>query len=184
MDKPIKTITERLQEMHQNLLDKRIILIDGILTESAGIQIEQIIKTLSQTEGKIDLYINSSGGNANVFLYICSLLKETENIVSTICLEESCAGAAVLLSAGTKGMRFALAHSKISLNQTLWIKDENNANLEKAGKAIIDTKNNIISVLEENTGLNKNRLEKLISSESVLSAKEAMEFGVIDNLIG
>lgn len=184
MDKPVKTITERLQDMHQNLLSKRIILIDGILTESAGIQIETVLTELSKTEGKIDIYINSSGGNANVFLGICSLIKKIKNEVSTICLEESSAGAVVLLSSGNKGMRFALAHSRISLHQNLWIKDDNIADLEKAGKAIIDVKNAIISILEENTGINKDRLEKLISSESVLNVNEAKELGLIDGIIG
>ena len=184
MTKQVKTLTERLQDMHQKLLKNRIILIDGILTESAGVQIEQILTELSQTEGKIDLYINSSGGSANAFLYICSVIKKIKNTISTICLEESSAGAVVLLSSGTKGMRFALPHSKISLCQNLWIKDENNTDLEIAGKAIVEIENSIISVLEENTDINKDRLKKLISSESVLIAQEAKELGVIDNIIG
>ncbi len=184
MSKTVKTVTERLQEMHKNLIEKRIILIDGVLTENIGLQIEEMLDILSANDGKIDLYINSSGGNVRSFLSICDKIDKIKNNVSTICLEEASGGAAILLCAGTKGLRFALGHSKISLQQNLWVKDSGDTDLEKAGMAIVSAKDLIISYLQKYTGLNKDLLEKIISSGQAFSVKESIDFNIIDSAIG
>ncbi len=184
MEKQVKTVNERLAELHKNLIEKRIILAEGALTPTLLTQIEEILDILSKSSEKIDIYINSAGGAVGAVISLCRKIQSLKLPVSTICLEEASGAAALLLSCGTKGLRFAIPNAKISVFQNLWIQDTPDSNLELAGKTILSMRNEIISLLCENTGIDKAEAEKMISADRAISPGDAVTYGIIDKIMG
>lgn len=177
MDKSI--LYDRIQIMHKNLIEKRILLIDGIVTEKIGFQIEETIDILANTGETVDIYINSPGGSADAFLGILRKLSESKMRTTTMCLEQAGCGAMLLLASGTR--RTAIANSKIILFSSLWVKDSPGVELEKAGEAILKVKKEIEACFIKFVRDEKSPLLKELFSGRTLTVSESIKYGIIDS---
>lgn len=177
-----QTIEERVRQLHKNLIDKRIILIEGVLTESSGAQVETLLDILGKQEDPIDIYINSPGGAVKTYLRLCDKMLSMKNRISTVCLEQANCGAAILLACGSKPYRMALPHAKILAFQPLWVKEDRHTDLQKAGEEILSVKKEIGRVFSLVT---EGRLSQqdMFDIDQSMDVKKALEKGLIDKII-
>ena len=144
---------KRIQQLHKNLIEKRIILVDGIINNSIGKQIEDVIEILERTGDTADMCINSPGGSTQAFLSIIDKIKSSKLKIKTICLEQAGNGAMLLLAIGSE--RTALPYSDIITFSPLWVKENEKTKTEEglieAGRAIIQTKEQIENIFKEIT---------------------------------
>ena len=138
----------------------------------------------SEDPGKdINLYINSPGGSVTAGWAIYDTMKYIKCDVSTICLGMAASMGAFLLAGGTKGKRMALPNAEIMIHQPLGGAQGQASDIKIAADHILKTKANLNRVLSENTGKPLEIIEVDTDRDNWLSAKEAMEYGLIDKVI-
>ncbi len=177
---------ERAYDIYSRLLKERIIFLGGpIIDPIANSVIAQLLFLASKDpKTAFQLYINSPGGILTSALAIYDTMQYVKCPVSTVCIGQAASGAAVLLAAGTKGKRFALPNSEILLHQVAvsGISGEAVA-IEIAAKQIVKLKEKVNKILAQHTGQPLERLEKDTDRDFYLSAPEAREYGIIDEVI-
>ena len=177
---------KRIQQLHKNLIDKRIILVDGIISNPIGKQIEEVIDILEKTGDTADMYINSPGGSTQAFLGIIEKIKSSKLKIKTICLEQAGSGAMLLLAMGNE--RLALPYSEITTFNYLWVKETEETKTDEgmieAGKAIIKTKNDVEKIYKEITKEKGIPLLKELFNAKKITAEEAIQYGIIDKITG
>jgi len=177
---------ERAYDIYSRLLKDRIIFLAGpIIDPVANSIIAQILYLAAQDpEKEIKFYINSPGGILTSALAIYDTMQYVKCPVSTVCVGAAASGAAVLLAAGTKGKRFALPNAEILLHQVAVSGLGGQAiEVEIAAKQIVKLKDKINKILAKHTGQPLARLEKDTDRDFYLSAPEAKEYGIIDEVI-
>jgi ATP-dependent Clp protease protease subunit len=177
---------ERAYDIYSRLLKDRIIFLAGpIVDPVANSIIAQMLYLAAQDPQKeIKFYINSPGGILTSALAIYDTMQYVKCPVSTVCVGAAASGAAVLLAAGTKGKRFALPNSEILLHQVAVSGLGGQAvEVEIAAKQIVKLKDKINKILAKHTGQPLERLEKDTDRDFYLSAPEAKEYGIIDEVI-
>jgi len=177
---------ERAYDIYSRLLKDRIIFLAGpIIDPVANSIIAQILYLAAQDPAKeIKFYINSPGGILTSALAIYDTMQYVKCPVSTVCVGAAASGAAVLLAAGTKGKRFALPNSEILLHQVAVSGLGGQAvEVEIAAKQIVKLKDKINKILAKHTGQPLERLEKDTDRDFYLSAPEAKEYGIVDEVI-
>ncbi|MDI6591782.1 MAG: ATP-dependent Clp protease proteolytic subunit [Patescibacteria group bacterium] len=177
---------ERAYDIYSRLLKERIIFLAGPITDAlANSVIAQMLFLASQNPQKdIQLYINSPGGILTSALAIYDTMQYVKSPVSTVCIGSAASGAAVLLAAGTKGERFSLPNAQILLHQVAVSGVSGEAvEVEIAAKQIIRLKERINKILAKHTGQPLEKLEKDTDRDFYLSAEEAKEYGIIDEVI-
>jgi ATP-dependent Clp protease protease subunit len=188
----IPTITERTKrgervyDIYSRLLKERIIFLGGpIVDPIANSVIAQMLFLASKDPKKdIQLYINSPGGILTSALAVYDTMQYVKCPVSTVCIGSAASGAAVLLAAGTKGKRFSLPNSQILLHQVAVSGIGGQAiEIEIAAKHIIRLKEKVNKILAKHTGQPLKRIEKDTDRDFYLSAQEAKEYGLIDEVI-
>jgi ATP-dependent Clp protease protease subunit len=173
-------------DIYSRLLKDRIIFLGGpIIDPVANSVIAQLLFLAAQDPKKeIQLYINSPGGILTAALAIYDTMQYIKSPVSTVCVGLAASGAAVLLAAGEKGKRFALPNSEILLHQVAVSGVSGEAvEIEIAAKQIVKLKNKINKILSKHTGQPLKRIEKDTDRDYYLSAEEAKEYGLIDEVI-
>jgi len=132
----------------------------------------------------IQLYVNSPGGVLTSALAIYDTMQYIKCPISTVCVGSAASGAAVLLAAGTKGKRFSLPNAQILLHQVAVSGVSGEAvEVEIAAKQIIKLKDKVNRILARHTGQPLERIEKDTDRDFYLSAEEAKEYGLIDEVI-
>jgi ATP-dependent Clp protease protease subunit len=177
---------ERAYDIYSRLLRDRIIFLAGpIIDPVANSIIAQMLYLAAQDPAKeIKFYINSPGGILTSALAIYDTMQYVKCPVSTVCVGAAASGAAVLLAAGTKGKRFALPNSEILLHQVAVSGLGGQAvEVEIAAKQVVKLKDKINKILARHTGQPLERLEKDTDRDFYLSAPEAKEYGIIDEVI-
>lgn len=177
---------ERAYDIYSRLLKDRIIFLGGPIVDSlANSIIAQMLFLASKDPKKdIQLYINSPGGVLTAALAIYDTMQYVKCPVSTVCVGLAASGAAVLLAAGEKGKRFALPNSEILLHQVAVSGVGGQAvEIEIAAKQIIKLKDRVNKILVNHTGKPLEKIEKDTDRDFYLSAQEAKEYGVIDEVI-
>jgi ATP-dependent Clp protease protease subunit len=177
---------ERAYDIYSRLLKDRIIFLAGpIVDPVANSIIAQMLYLAAQDPQKeIKFYINSPGGILTSALAIYDTMQYVKCPVSTVCVGAAASGAAVLLAAGTKGKRFALPNAEILLHQVAVSGLGGQAvEVEIAAKQIVKLKDKINKILAKHTGQPLERLEKDTDRDFYLSAQEAKEYGIIDEVI-
>jgi len=177
---------ERAYDIYSRLLRDRIIFLAGpIIDPVANSIIAQMLYLAAQDPAKeIKFYINSPGGILTSALAIYDTMQYVKCPVSTVCVGAAASGAAVLLAAGTKGKRFALPNSEILLHQVAVSGLGGQAvEVEIAAKQVVKLKDKINKILARHTGQPLERLEKDTDRDFYLSAPEAKEYGLIDEVI-
>ena len=177
---------ERAYDIYSRLLKERIIFLGGpIVDPVANSIIAQMLFLASQNPQKdIKLYINSPGGVLTSALAIYDTIQYIKCPVSTYCIGSAASGAAVLLGAGAKGKRFSLPNAQILLHQVAVSGVGGQAvEIEIAAKQIIKLKEKVNKILSKHTSQSLEKISKDTDRDFYLSADEAKEYGLIDEVI-
>ena len=177
---------ERAYDIYSRLLKERIIFMVGPVTdESANLVVAQMLFLGSENPDKdIALYINSPGGSVTAGLSIYDTMNLIKPDVSTLCLGQAASMGAFLLSAGTKGKRYALPNSRIMIHQPLLGGLSGQASdIEIHAKELMKIKQKLNELMAEHTGKRLAQLEKDTDRDNFMSADDAHKYGLIDQVI-
>jgi len=176
---------ERAYDIYSRLLKERIIFLGGPITDQvANSIIAQLLFLASKDPKKeIQFYINSPGGVVTAGLAIYDTIQYIKPPVSTVCVGMAASMAAVLLAAGTKGKRYALPNAEILLHQVMGGVTGEAVEIEITAKQIMKIKEKINRILAKHTGQPLEKIEKDTDRDFYLSAKEAKDYGLIDEVI-
>jgi ATP-dependent Clp protease protease subunit len=176
---------ERAYDIYSRLLKDRIIFLGATVSdEIANSIIAQLLFLESQDKTKdIKLYINSPGGSVTAGLAIYDTIQYINPDVSTICVGMAASMGAVLLSAGTKGKRFALTNSDILIHQVMGGATGQAADIKIHAEHILKIKNKLNKILVKHTGQPLKKIEKDTDRDYFMSAQEAIEYGIVDKII-
>jgi ATP-dependent Clp protease protease subunit len=178
-------------DIYSRLLKDRIIFICGqngaIATDSSNILIAQLLYLDAEDSGKdISLYINSPGGMITAGLAVYDTMQFIKSPVTTICMGMAMSFGAVLLAAGTKGKRYALTHSRIMIHQPLIYGSGLSGTASEVGietKELIYTKRKLSEIIAKHTGKTIEQILRDTDKNYYMSAREAKEYGLIDEVI-
>ena len=176
---------ERAYDIYSRLLKDRIIFIGALIDDAvANTVIAQMLFLEVQDPKKdIYLYINSPGGLVTAGLAIYDTMQYVKPDVSTICMGQAASAAALLLAAGTKGKRFALPNSNILIHQPLGGAKGQATDIGIQARQILRIKDRLNEILVKHTGQPKEKIEKDTDRDFYMTAYEAKEYGIIDEVI-
>ncbi|MGE5340462.1 MAG: ATP-dependent Clp endopeptidase proteolytic subunit ClpP [Candidatus Omnitrophota bacterium] len=176
---------ERAYDIYSRLLKDGIIFIGSPIDDNAAnvIIAQLLFLEAEDPEKDISLYINSPGGVITSGMAIYDTMKFIKNDIVTICLGQASSMAAVLLAAGTKGKRYALPNSKVLLHQPLGGYEGQATDILIHAREIKKVKENLIDVLAFHTGQNRRKIAADIERDFIMNANEALEYGVVDQVI-
>ncbi len=176
---------ERAYDIYSRLLKERIIFLGGTINDGvANTVIAQLLFLDHEDQKKdIKLYINSPGGSVTAGMAIYDTMQYVKADVVTMCVGMAASMGAFLLSSGKKGKRFALPNSQILLHQVMGGAEGQAIEIEIAAKQIVKTKQRLNQLLSKHTGQPLAKIEKDTDRDFWLSAEEAKEYGVIDDII-
>ena len=176
---------ERAYDIYSRLLKERIIFLAGPINDVvANIVIAQLLFLQHEDPKKdINLYINSPGGSATAAMAIYDTMQHVKPDVSTICVGMAASAAAVILSAGQKGKRFALPNSEILIHQVMGGVEGQATEVQIAAKHILQVKNRITQILAKHTGQAISKIEKDTDRDFYLNPQESKDYGLIDQII-
>ena len=176
---------ERAYDIYSRLLKDRIIFLGGPIMDQVANSIIAQLLFLEHEDPKKDitLYINSPGGVVTAGMAIYDTIQHVKPDVSTICVGMAASMGAVLLAAGQKGKRFTLPNSEILLHQVLGGVEGQAVEVEIHAKQIIKIKDKLNQILANHTGQPISKVEKDTDRDFFLTAQEAKEYGLIDEII-
>ena len=175
---------ERSYDIYSRLLEDRIIFLTGEINDAVA---DTVVAQLIFLEGKdpnkdINLYINSPGGSVTAGLAIYDTMNYIKCDVSTICIGMAASMGAFLLSSGTKGKRYALPNSEIMIHQPLGGAQGQASDIKIQADHILKTKKRLNGTLAANSGKPYEQVEKDTDRDNYLSAEEAKDYGLIDEI--
>lgn len=175
---------ERAYDIYSRLLKDRIILIGGAIDDHiANLVVAQILFLEAEDPEKdIQIYINSPGGVITAGMAIYDTMQYVKSPVSTICVGQAASMGAFLLSAGTKGKRFALPYARIMIHQPLGGVQGQATDIDIQAKEILRMKDILNKLLSEHTGQPLERVERDTERDFFMSADEAKDYGIIDEV--
>lgn len=194
----VPTIIERWNQggavgydIFSRLLKDRIIFVGGyegaVTTDSANLIIAQLLYLeAEEPEKDINLYINSPGGMVSAGLAVYDTMQYIRPPITTICMGMAMSFGALLLAAGTKGRRFALPHSRIMVHQPLIYGEGISGSvtdIDIETKELVATKDKLNIILAKHTGQPLNKVEKDSERNFYMSAQEAKQYGLLDEVI-
>ena len=176
---------ERAYDIYSRLLKERVVFLVGEVNDHmANLVIAQLLFLESENPEKdISLYINSPGGSVSAGMAIYDTMNFIKPDVSTLCMGMAASMGAFLLSSGAKGKRFSLPNSKVMIHQPLGGARGQATEIEIAAREIIKTREQLNKILAENTGQPLSRIENDTERDYYLSADEAKEYGLVDQVI-
>jgi len=176
---------ERAYDIYSRLLKDRIVFLGGPISDSvANSIIAQLLFLASRDPEKdIQFYINSPGGVVTAGLAIYDTMQYIKCPVSTVCVGLAGSMAATLLACGTKGKRFALPNAEVLLHQVMGGISGEAVEVEITAKQIVKIKDKLNKILAKHTGQPLEKVERDTDRDFYLSAPEAKEYGLIDEVI-
>ncbi len=176
---------ERAYDIYSRLLKDRIIFMGtGIDDQISNLIIAQLLYLEAEgPEKDIHLYINSPGGSVSAGLAIYDTLRYIKPEIETICIGQAASMAALILSAGTKGKRFALPHSRIMIHQPMGGFSGQASDIDIHAKEILRLKGELNRILSESTGQPLDRIETDTDRDFFMSGTQAVEYGIVDKVI-
>ncbi|MFA5310624.1 MAG: ATP-dependent Clp endopeptidase proteolytic subunit ClpP [Candidatus Paceibacterota bacterium] len=176
---------ERAYDIYSRLLKDRIIFLSGVVDDHiANTIVAQMLFLASKDPNKdIQLYINSPGGSVTAGLAIYDTMQYIKPDVSTVSIGMSASMGAMILAAGAKGKRYALPNSEILLHQVMGGARGQASEIEITAKQILRIKENINKILSKHTNQPLVKIAKDTDRDFYLTADEAKEYGVIDEVI-
>jgi ATP-dependent Clp protease protease subunit len=171
--------------LYSKLLGEGVIMLSGVIDEyMANVIVPQLLLLDSNDLSQyIYMYINSPGGDITSGLAIYDTMQYIRAPISTICIGHAYSMGAFLLSSGDKGKRFSLPNSRIMIHQPLGECRGQATDIEIHAKEILQIKNKMNSLLANNTGQTIAKISRDIERDNFMSAIEAKEYGLIDQII-
>jgi ATP-dependent Clp protease protease subunit len=175
---------ERAFDIYSRLLKERIIFLgDAIEDHVANLVIAQLLYLESEDQEKdISLYVNSPGGVVTSGLAIYDTMQYLKAPVSTICIGQAASMGSVLLAAGAKGKRFALPNSRIMIHQGSAGFRGNTPDVEIQVREVMNLTDRLMGILAHHTGQTPEKIKKDSERDYFMSAEEAKEYGLIDDV--
>ena len=176
---------ERAYDIFSRLLKDRIIFLgDAIEDHVANLVIAQLLFLVAEDPDKdINLYINSPGGVVTAGLAIYDTMQYLKCPVSTICIGQASSMGALLLTAGTKGKRFALPNARIMIHQPLGGVQGQATDIDIQAREILRMRETINGILVHHTGQSMEAIRRDTDRDFFMSPEQAREYGLIDEVI-
>lgn len=176
---------ERSYDIFSRLLKERIIFLsDEVNDVTASLVVAQLLFLEAEDPDKdIYLYINSPGGSVTAGFAIYDTMQYIKPDVSTICVGLAASMGAFLLASGAKGKRFALPNSEVMIHQPLGGAQGQASDIKIRADLILKTRDKINKILSERTGQPLEKIEKDTDRDYFLTAEEAKEYGLVDNIM-
>jgi ATP-dependent Clp protease protease subunit len=175
---------ERSYDIFSRLLKDRIIFLAGEIDDvAANLVVAQLIFLEAEDPDKdIFLYINSPGGSITAGMAIYDTMQYIKCDVNTICIGMAASMGAFLLTAGVKGKRKALPNSEVMIHQPMGGTQGQATDIAIHAQRIISIKDNINKIMSDRTGQSLERIQKDVERDYFMTAKEALEYGIIDEI--
>jgi ATP-dependent Clp protease, protease subunit len=176
---------ERAYDIYSRLLKERVVFIVGPIDDyMANLVVAQLLFLESENPDKdIHLYINSPGGVITSGLSIFDTMRFIKPDVSTMCIGQACSMGSFLLSAGTKGKRFALPHSRIMIHQPSGGAQGQATDIEIQAREILYLRGLLNGLYAEHTGQPLEKIERDVERDFFMNSAAAKEYGLIDQII-
>lgn len=175
---------ERAFDIYSRLLRDRIIFVSEISPESANLIVAQLLFLQSEDSKKpIQMYINSPGGDISAGMAIIDTMHYVKPEIHTICVGMAASMGAVILSQGAKGKRLALPNSEVMIHQPLSGVEGQASDIVIRAEHIVMNKNRLYKMMAKNANRTVEQIEKDADRDYWMSAKEALDYGLIDEII-
>lgn len=176
---------ERAYDIYSLLLKNRIVFLGSPINDQVANSIVAQLLYLSREdpESGIQMYINSPGGQVYSGMAIYDTMRMIPNKISTVAVGVTASFGTVLLAAGSKGQRYALPHATIHMHQPLGGAQGQASDIEIQAKEILRLKGRLNEILAEATGQDIDTIEKDTERDYYMSAKEAVEYGLVDKVL-
>jgi ATP-dependent Clp protease protease subunit len=176
---------ERVFDIYSRLLKDRIIFLQGeIDDDSANLVVAQMLfLQFDDAKADIHLYINSPGGSVTAGMSVYDTMHYVTCDVATYCIGMAASMAATLLAAGTRGKRNVLPHAEVMIHQVLGGARGAATDIEIRTKHLLRTKKLMNDILCQLTGQPLERVEKDTDRDNFMSAREALEYGLVDHIL-
>ena len=176
---------ERAYDIYSRLLKERVIFMVGPVEDyMANVIVAQLLFLESENPDKdIHLYINSPGGSVSAGLAIYDTMQFIKPDVSTLCIGQAASMGALLLTAGAKGKRFALPHSRVMIHQPLGGFSGQASDIDIHAQEILKVRDSLNQILKTHTGQSLKSIEKDTDRDNFMSAEESVKYGLIDEVL-
>jgi len=175
---------ERAYDIYSRLLKDRIIILSGEIDDAkANTIVAELLYLDSLNNDDISIYINSPGGSVTAGMAIYDTMNFVKSDVSTICVGMAASMAAFLLSSGTKGKRKALPNSEVMIHQPLGGAQGQATEIKIAAERILKLREKLNVLLSKNTGQDLKIIERDTERDHFLTSKEALDYGLVDEVL-
>ncbi len=176
---------ERVYDIYSRLLEERIVFLGTAINDDVANAIIAQLLFLEKEDPKKDitLYVNSPGGQVTSTMAMYDTMQHVAPDVSTVCLGMAASGGAIILMGGAKGKRFALHHSEIMIHQPLGGAEGQATDIAIHAEHIIKMKNTLNELIAKHTGKKLDQVKMDTERDKFLTAKEALEYGLIDKIV-
>lgn len=176
---------ERSYDLYSRLLKENIIFLGTPIDDAIAnlISAQMLFLEAENPDREISLYINSPGGEISALFAIYDTMKYVKNDISTFCYGQAASAAAVLLAGGTTGKRYALPHARILIHQPYGGAAGQAADIEIQAKEILRMRDLLNKVLAHDTGQEIERIKRDTDRDFIMSAEEARDYGIIDEVL-
>ncbi len=176
---------DRMYDIYSLLLRERIVFLGTPINgQVANVIVAQLLfLDREDSERDISLYINSPGGEIAAGLAIYDTIQLIQAPVSTIAVGMTASMATILLTAGTKGRRYALPHATIHVHQPLGGVQGQAADIEIAAREILRKRDLLNEILQRHTGMGPEQIERITDRDFYMTAQEAVEYGIVDKVL-
>ena len=176
---------ERAYDIYSRLLKERIIFLGEPIDDAvANTLIAQLLfLDAENSKEEIKIYINSPGGSVTSAMAMYDTIQHVKSDVATICVGQAASAAAVLLSAGAKGKRFALPNARIMIHQVMGGVEGQQKDVEIQAREMLRMKNQINEIMAKHTGQPLKKLEQDTDRDYFMTPEEAKKYGIIDKII-
>ena len=177
--------TERAYGIYSRLLKERVVFMVGPIEDyTANVVVAQLLFLESENPDKdIHLYINSPGGSVTAGLAIYDTMQFIKPDISTLCIGQAASMSTLLLTAGAKGKRFSLPHSRCMIHQPLGGFSGQASDIDIHAQEILKTRDKLNSILKEHTGQSMKTIQKDTDRDNFMSASESVKYGLIDKVL-
>jgi ATP-dependent Clp protease protease subunit len=176
---------ERAYDIYSRLLKDRIVFLGSVITDEVADLVTAQLLFLESEDPEKDIYcyINSPGGSVTAGLAIYDTMQYIRPDVSTLCVGQAASMGALLLAAGAKGKRFALPHARIMIHQPLGGVQGQASDIHIHAQEILRVREQINQILSKHTGQSLARIEQDTDRDRFLTSQQAVEYGLIDEVI-
>ena len=176
---------ERSFDIYSRLLKERIIFLGTPIDDGvANVVMAQLLHLESEDPDRdISIYINSPGGSFTALTAIYDTMQFVKPEIQTICIGQAASAAAVLLAAGTKGKRLALEHARVLIHQPSGGGEGQSSDIEIQAREILRMRDLLEQMLARHSGQDVAKVRKDLDRDKILTAREAVEYGLIDEVV-